>query len=231
MSRLSTASISSSVPNPNTFGLPSEDAYDPAPLIARERALLVVGGDDVLAQLGAERLERVAKVPDDREVAQDRAPALEQVVAHDARERGGGGARARSCRAWPRPLFSLPASTDGLSMATAPRQAGQQAPPRFAPAHLERLDDAEQSRCRPSPTAGEQAGPDAQPRERGENETRSGELAAVLLLHRRPQLAVDELRHGVRALGEPSRVERLQERQLDPARAWGSARATGDRCR
>ncbi len=33
-------------------------SVDPTPLITRERALLVVGGDDVLTQLGAERLEQ-----------------------------------------------------------------------------------------------------------------------------------------------------------------------------
>ena len=47
---------------------------DPAALIARERPLLVVAGDDVLAQLGPDRLEQVAEVADDREVAQDRVP-------------------------------------------------------------------------------------------------------------------------------------------------------------
>jgi hypothetical protein len=57
---------------------------DPAPLVAGERALLVVGGDDVRAQLRAEGLERIAEVPEQREVAQDRAAALQQVIAHDA---------------------------------------------------------------------------------------------------------------------------------------------------
>lgn len=50
---------------------------DPAPLIARERPLLVVGGDDVLPQLGTERLQGVTQVTDEREVAQDRAAALD----------------------------------------------------------------------------------------------------------------------------------------------------------
>ena len=48
---------------------------DPAPLVAAERPLLVVAGDDVLAQLGAEPLEQEAQVADDREVAQDRVLA------------------------------------------------------------------------------------------------------------------------------------------------------------
>src|SRR5262249_55423251 len=56
---------------------------DPAPLIARERSLLVVAGDDVLAQLGTERLEEIAQVADEREVANDGVPSLHEVVNGD----------------------------------------------------------------------------------------------------------------------------------------------------
>ena len=91
ISRLSTDSISSSVPKPNDVRSPLGGGVDPAPLVARERPLLVVGGDDVLAQLRPERLEQVAQVPDDREVAQDRAAALHQVVADEAGETGCSG--------------------------------------------------------------------------------------------------------------------------------------------
>src|SRR5690606_28656595 len=53
---------------------------DPAALVARERPLLVVAGDDVLAQLGTDGLEPVAEVTDDGEVAQDRVTLLRHVV-------------------------------------------------------------------------------------------------------------------------------------------------------
>src|SRR5262249_53486615 len=59
---------------------------DPAPLIARERALFIVAGDDVLAQLGADRLEPVAEVADDREVAQHGVLLLRDVVERDDHE-------------------------------------------------------------------------------------------------------------------------------------------------
>ena len=61
---------------------------DPPALVAREGPLLVVGGDDVLAQLRADRLQPVAEAPEDREVAADRVLALRQVPRDDARERG-----------------------------------------------------------------------------------------------------------------------------------------------
>jgi hypothetical protein len=51
----------------------------PAPLIAAEGPLLVVVGDDVLAQLRADALEQVAQVADHREVAQDGVARLQQV--------------------------------------------------------------------------------------------------------------------------------------------------------
>ena len=56
----------------------------PAPLVAAERPLLVVVGDDVLAQLGTDRLEEEAEVPDDREVAQDGVLLLHEVVDRQA---------------------------------------------------------------------------------------------------------------------------------------------------
>ena len=82
-------------PEPEHVRLALRGGVHPAALIARERPLLVVGRDDVLAQLRAERLQRVAEVPDDREVTQDRAAALQQVVTDNARERGGD-ARSRA---------------------------------------------------------------------------------------------------------------------------------------
>ena len=49
---------------------------DPSSLVAAERPLLVVVGDDVLAELGTDRLQPVAEVPDDRErSAESRAAA------------------------------------------------------------------------------------------------------------------------------------------------------------
>ena len=80
---------------------------DPAPLVAREGPLLVVGGDDVLAQLGAERLEQVAEVPDDREVAQDGVAALDQVVADHPGE-GDQRAREGEVRMAPQRLWPWP---------------------------------------------------------------------------------------------------------------------------
>src|SRR5688500_16637841 len=59
---------------------------DPAPLIARERALLVVAGDDVVAELGTDGLEPVPEVTDDREVAQDRMTLLRHVVEREDQE-------------------------------------------------------------------------------------------------------------------------------------------------
>ena len=52
----------------------------PAPVVAAERALLVVVGDDVLTELRADRLEPVPEVADDGEIAQDRVLPLRQVV-------------------------------------------------------------------------------------------------------------------------------------------------------
>jgi hypothetical protein len=49
---------------PEGVDLALRRGVDPPALVARERAFLVVGGDDVLTQLGSERLEQVAEVPD-----------------------------------------------------------------------------------------------------------------------------------------------------------------------
>ncbi len=82
-------------PEPEGVLLPLRRRVDPAPLVPRERPLLVVGGDDVLPKPGARRFEREARVPDEREVAQDRVASLQHVVggepgqgadAHDRRE-------------------------------------------------------------------------------------------------------------------------------------------------
>ena len=62
---------------------------DPAALVAAERPLLVVGGDDVLPKLRPEPLEREPQVADDREVAHDRVLALEDVVGRQRSERRG----------------------------------------------------------------------------------------------------------------------------------------------
>jgi hypothetical protein len=61
---------------------------DPAALVARERPLLVVARDDVLAQLGADALDQVPPVADEREVAQDRVAALQRVARGDRSQRG-----------------------------------------------------------------------------------------------------------------------------------------------
>ncbi|MEZ5135998.1 MAG: hypothetical protein R2699_13325 [Acidimicrobiales bacterium] len=62
----------------------------PATLVAGERTLLVVVGDDVLAQLRSDALEPEPEVPDDREVPQDGVAALRQVARRDGTQRSGG---------------------------------------------------------------------------------------------------------------------------------------------
>ena len=57
---------------------------DPPAGVPGERPLLVVRGDDVLPQLGADRLEDVPEVPDDGEVPEDRVALLREVVDDDA---------------------------------------------------------------------------------------------------------------------------------------------------
>ena len=74
------ASSRLSEPNPEVRVLPLRGGVHPAALVAVEGPLLVVVADDVLAQLGAERLQQVAQVADDREVAQDGMALLHQVV-------------------------------------------------------------------------------------------------------------------------------------------------------
>ena len=78
---------------------------DPAALVAGERAFVVVAGDDVLAQLRPDPLDEVAAVADHGEVAQDRVPALDQVVGRDRSGRGD-----RRCRPEGRPRPSHRAS-------------------------------------------------------------------------------------------------------------------------
>ena len=73
--------------------LPLGRRVDPAALVAAEGPLLVVVGDDVLAQLGADALEQEAEVPEDREVAGDGVALLQQVVQGHAAE--GGHRRPR----------------------------------------------------------------------------------------------------------------------------------------
>ena len=58
----------------------------PAALVARERALLVVGRDDVLPQLGPDLLEQVAEAPDDGEVPADGVTALQHVTGRHGRD-------------------------------------------------------------------------------------------------------------------------------------------------
>src|SRR5215211_6950779 len=70
---------------------------DPPALVAGEGALLVVGGDDVLAQLRADRLEQVAEVPDHGEVADDRVLPLAKVARDDARKRRSGDGAGADC--------------------------------------------------------------------------------------------------------------------------------------
>src|SRR5215218_537662 len=60
----------------------------PPTLIPAKRPFLVVPGDDVLPQLRPDLLDQVASVADQREVPQDRVPALGQVVRRNGRGRG-----------------------------------------------------------------------------------------------------------------------------------------------
>ena len=59
---------------------------DDRALIAVERAAVEVPLDEVLLELGTDRLEQVAHVPEDRIVAQDRVPPLHQVPDADQDE-------------------------------------------------------------------------------------------------------------------------------------------------
>src|SRR5690606_3326306 len=71
---------------------------DEAALVAAEGPLGVVVRNDVLAQLRPDLLQEVARVPDDRERAQDGVPPLEQVVGGQ----GGEPGRRDSDRLLPR---------------------------------------------------------------------------------------------------------------------------------
>ena len=66
----------------------------PPTLIAGKRALLVVGRDDVLPQLGPNLFEQVPSVPEEGKVAQQCVLALEQVTHDDSRQ------RRSSCRGY-----------------------------------------------------------------------------------------------------------------------------------
>src|SRR5262245_58548911 len=59
---------------------------DPSTFIAAERPLLVVAGHDVLPQLGADCLQPVTKVTDDREIPQDGMLPLQKVMRDPSRE-------------------------------------------------------------------------------------------------------------------------------------------------
>ncbi len=56
---------------------------DPSPLVAAERPLFGVAGDDVLPELRPDRLEQVSEVSHDGEIAQNGMLALSQVEADD----------------------------------------------------------------------------------------------------------------------------------------------------
>ena len=77
---------------------------DPAAFVPAERPFFVVAGDDVLAQLGADRFEPVAQVADDGKIAQDgvarcrrscaaTAARITRTVKIDSHDRGRGGNR------------------------------------------------------------------------------------------------------------------------------------------
>jgi hypothetical protein len=59
---------------------------DPSALVPAERLLVVVVGDDVLAELGADAFEDEPQVPDHGEGPQDRMALLQQVVGGQAQE-------------------------------------------------------------------------------------------------------------------------------------------------
>ena len=55
-------------------------------MIAAERTLFVVVGHDVLAQFGADGLQPIAEVANDRECSQDRVLPLRQVLHEHSHE-------------------------------------------------------------------------------------------------------------------------------------------------
>jgi hypothetical protein len=71
---------------------PLRALVDDRPLLARERLLVAVAFDEVLADLGADAFEDEAHVAEDRVVPEDRVPRLPHIVDPDegeAREDGG----------------------------------------------------------------------------------------------------------------------------------------------
>jgi len=52
----------------------------PRAFVAAKRAFFVVVRNNVLPEFRANRLQQISKVPDDREVAQNRMPPLQYVV-------------------------------------------------------------------------------------------------------------------------------------------------------
>jgi hypothetical protein len=68
-------------PEPVVFTLGS--CIDPAALIATERALAVVVGDDVLAQLRTDQLKQESEMPEHWPCAEDRVTLLRQIPNND----------------------------------------------------------------------------------------------------------------------------------------------------
>ena len=59
------------------------------PLQARERHRIAVGLDQVLANLGTDRLEHEAQMPEHRVISQDRVARLQQITGTDCRQHRG----------------------------------------------------------------------------------------------------------------------------------------------
>ena len=59
---------------------------DPPPLVPTEGPLLVVVRDDVLPQLGADRLQDVSEVANDRKTSKNGVSLLDEVVEHDGHQ-------------------------------------------------------------------------------------------------------------------------------------------------
>jgi hypothetical protein len=115
--------------------LPLRRGVHPPTLIARERALLVVGRDDVLAQLRPHGLQHEAQVPGQREVPQDGVLALDEVVGRHATERRArgstGAAKERGLRGH---VASMPIARPGyLPAGLLSQHAGVPARPRREP--------------------------------------------------------------------------------------------------
>ena len=228
ISRLSTDSISSSVPKPKTFGLPSADAEI-------QRRWSRENGRSSLLEVtmywrssGSERLEQVAQVPDDREVAQDRALALQQVVADEAGRGGRRGAGADAHR-MPMPRHGREAYSPQRvlhgyvhSWAASPRAAeypSSMDPCEAQPAAAKVRSPAERTPLRGVRTHGERN--DRQP------DTRASSRAAVSRARRRPArgapgaAARDRRRRPSRSewVAAAVLVALIGARRLDPRRA------------